>query len=200
MFSEIVIDVGALSKSYQIYHKPHHRLLQGLFGSRKKLYSEFAALQDVSFSVRRGEMVGIIGRNGSGKSTLLQILCGTLAPSSGSVRVSGRVAALLELGAGFNPEFTGRENIFMNAAILGLTTAQTEACFEQIVTFADIGDHLEQPVKTYSSGMYMRLAFSIAVAVEPDILIVDEALSVGDRKSTRLNSSHIQKSRMPSSA
>ncbi len=184
----IAIRVSNLSKRYEIYDTPRDRLkqfvaprLQRLAGqSPGQYFREFWALKDVSLEVKKGETVGIIGRNGSGKSTLLQILCGTLAQSSGSVRVSGRVAALLELGAGFNPEFTGRENIFMNAAILGLTTAQTEACFEQIVTFADIGDHLEQPVKTYSSGMYMRLAFSIAIAVEPDILIVDEALSVGD--------------------
>jgi len=180
MSSEIVIRAANLSKSYQIYSKPHHRLLQGLFRSRKRFYSDFMALQDVSFEVRRGEMVGIIGRNGSGKSTLLQILCGTLAPTAGSVEVKGRIAALLELGAGFNPEFTGRENVYMNAAILGLSTAEIDERFEQIVSFADIGDHLEQPVKTYSSGMYMRLAFSIAVAVDPDIFVVDEALSVGD--------------------
>lgn len=185
---DVAIRVNHLGKRYEIYDTPHARLkqfvlprLQRYTGQPiRRYFREFSALENVSFEVKKGETVGIIGRNGSGKSTLLQILCGTLAPSSGSVRCSGRVAALLELGAGFNPEFTGRENIFMNAAILGLTTAQTEACLEQIVTFADIGDHLGQPVKTYSSGMYMRLAFSIAIAVEPDILIVDEALSVGD--------------------
>lgn len=180
MSSEIVISVKNLCKSYQIYAKPHHRLLQSLYRSRKQFYTDFLALQDVSFEVRRGEMIGIIGRNGSGKSTLLQILCGTLSPTSGAVEVKGRIAALLELGAGFNPEFTGRENVYMNAAILGLSAGEIEQRFEQIVSFADIGVHLEQPVKTYSSGMYMRLAFSIAVAVEPDVLVVDEALSVGD--------------------
>ncbi|HXA46600.1 MAG TPA: ABC transporter ATP-binding protein [Burkholderiaceae bacterium] len=180
MSSEILIKVHNLSKSYQIYAQPHHRLLQGIFRSRKQFFTEFFALKDISFEVKRGDMVGIIGRNGSGKSTLLQILCGTLAPTSGEVVVNGRIAALLELGAGFNPEFTGRENVYMNAAILGLSTKEIDARFDQIVSFADIGDHLEQPVKTYSSGMYMRLAFSIAVSVDPDIFIVDEALSVGD--------------------
>jgi ABC-type polysaccharide/polyol phosphate transport system ATPase subunit len=180
MSSETLIKVSNLSKSYQIYAQPHHRLLQGIFRSRKQFFTEFFALKDISFEVKRGEMVGIIGRNGSGKSTLLQILCGTLAPTSGEITVKGRIAALLELGAGFNPEFTGRENVYMNAAILGLTTKEIDARFDQIVSFADIGDHLEQPVKTYSSGMYMRLAFSIAVSVDPDIFVVDEALSVGD--------------------
>jgi len=180
MSSETVIKVSNLSKSYQIYTQPHHRLLQGIFRSRKQFFTEFFALKDISFEIRRGEMVGIIGRNGSGKSTLLQILCGTLAPTTGKVSATGRIAALLELGAGFNPEFTGRENVYMNAAILGLTTKEIDERYDQIVRFADIGDHLEQPVKTYSSGMYMRLAFSIAVSVDPDIFVVDEALSVGD--------------------
>jgi ABC-type polysaccharide/polyol phosphate transport system ATPase subunit len=180
MSSEILIQVENLSKIYQIYTQPHHRLLQGIFRSKKQFYTEFFALKDVSFTVKRGEMVGIIGRNGSGKSTLLQILCGTLAPSAGKVSVKGRIAALLELGAGFNPEFTGRENIYMNAAILGLSTKEIDQRFDQIISFADIGDHLDQAVKTYSSGMYMRLAFSIAVSVDPDIFVVDEALSVGD--------------------
>jgi len=180
MSSETLITVRNLSKSYQIYEKPHHRLLQGIFRSRKQFFTDFFALKDISFEIRRGEMVGIIGRNGSGKSTLLQILCGTLAPTAGEVSVKGRIAALLELGAGFNPEFTGRENIHMNAAILGLSSKEIEERYDQIVNFADIGDHLEQPVKTYSSGMYMRLAFSIAVSVDPDIFVVDEALSVGD--------------------
>lgn len=185
---EVAIRVTHLGKRYEIYDAPRDRLRQFIWPrlqrragrTVRQYFREFRALEDVSFEVKKGETVGIIGRNGSGKSTLLQILCGTLAPSSGSVWSHGRVAALLELGAGFNPEFTGRENIFMNAAILGLTRAQTAACFDQIVAFAEIGEHLEQPVKTYSSGMYMRLAFSIAVAVAPDILVVDEALSVGD--------------------
>jgi len=180
MSCETVIQVEKISKSYQIYTQPHHRLLQGIFRSRKQFYTDFFALTDISFEVKRGEMIGIIGRNGSGKSTLLQILCGTLAPSSGTVAVKGRIAALLELGAGFNPEFTGRENVYMNAAILGLSTKEIDQRYDQIVSFADIGDHLEQPVKTYSSGMYMRLAFSIAVSSDPDIFVVDEALSVGD--------------------
>ncbi|MGH9428706.1 MAG: polysaccharide ABC transporter ATP-binding protein, partial [Terriglobia bacterium] len=141
---------------------------------------DFCALQDVSFEVGRGEAVGIIGRNGSGKSTLLQILAGTLSPSQGEVSVQGRVAALLELGSGFNPEFTGRENVYLNASLLGLSRKQTDACFEEIARFAEIGQFIDQPVKTYSSGMVIRLAFAVQTAIEPEVLIIDEALSVGD--------------------
>lgn len=188
MSSEISIKVENLSKCYQIYAQPRDRLkqfvlphLQRLFGlPTKEYYREFWALKDVSFEVRRGETVGIIGRNGSGKSTLLQMICGTLTPSKGSVTTYGRVAALLELGSGFNPEFTGRENVYMNAAVLGMSTKEIDARYEKIVEFADIGEFIGQPVKTYSSGMMVRLAFSVAIHVEPDILIVDEALSVGD--------------------
>lgn len=184
----VAISVQGLSKCYGIYTNPRNRLkqfllprLQRLFGQTSKQYfSEFWALKDVSFEVKRGETVGIIGRNGSGKSTLLQIICGTLSPTSGSVETNGRIAALLELGSGFNPEFTGRENVYMNAAVLGLSKEQIDARFNDIATFADIGQFIEQPVKTYSSGMMVRLAFSVAIHVEPDILIVDEALSVGD--------------------
>lgn len=188
MSSEIAIKVTNLSKCYAIYERPQDRLKQMVMGqlrsllgkSRKPYYREFWALKDVSFEVRKGETVGIIGRNGSGKSTLLQMICGTLNPTSGSVQTFGRVAALLELGAGFNPEFTGRENVYLNAAVLGLTKAEIDARFEQITAFADIGDFIGQPVKTYSSGMYVRLAFSVAIATQPDILVIDEALAVGD--------------------
>ena len=168
------------SKTYRIYDRPHHRMLQLLAGDRRLYYREFNALQDVSFELQRGETLGIIGANGAGKSTLLQMLCGTLEPSAGSIEVQGRIAALLELGAGFNPEFTGRENLTINAAILGLTPRQIEDRTDDIIAFADIGDFIDQPVKTYSSGMYVRLAFSVAVHVDPQILIVDEALAVGD--------------------
>jgi ABC-type polysaccharide/polyol phosphate transport system ATPase subunit len=178
--SEIAIKLQGISKCFQIYDKPHHRLMQGLLRGKKQYFKEFWALQDISFEIKKGETVGIIGRNGSGKSTLLQIICGTLSPSAGSVDVNGRVAALLELGSGFNPEFTGRENIYMNASILGLSPTEIAACFDDIVNFADIGDFIEQPVKTYSSGMMVRLAFAVSVHTKPDILVVDEALSVGD--------------------
>ena len=146
----------------------------------KSYYREFWALKDVSFEVNKGEAVGIIGRNGAGKSTLLQLICGTLSPTSGTIEVDGTVAALLELGCGFNPEFTGRENVYLNASMLGLTQEKIDDKFDEIAAFADIGDFLEQPTKTYSSGMLMRLAFAVNTCVEPEILIVDEALGVGD--------------------
>ncbi len=185
---EIAIKVEHLSKMYQMYNQPQDRLkqfvipkLQRLIGKPPKTYfREFWAMQDVSFEVKKGETVGIIGRNGSGKSTLLQLICGTLTPTGGSVQTSGRVAALLELGSGFNPEFTGRENVYMNGAVLGLSTEEIEARFEDIAAFADIGEFIEQPVKTYSSGMMVRLAFAVIAHVDADILVVDEALSVGD--------------------
>jgi lipopolysaccharide transport system ATP-binding protein len=188
MSSEIAIKVENLSKCYQIYAQPHDRLkesiyprVQRLLGQPAKQYfKEFWALKDVSFEIRKGETVGIIGRNGSGKSTLLQMICGTLNPTHGSIQTHGRIAALLELGSGFNPEFTGHENVYMNAAVLGLTRAETEARFADIVAFADIGDFIEQPVKTYSSGMMVRLAFAVIAHVDADILVVDEALAVGD--------------------
>ena len=184
----IAIRVSNLSKRYEIYANPRDRLkqfvaprLQGLVGQPpKKYFREFWALKDVSFEVNKGEAVGIIGRNGAGKSTLLQLICGTLSPTSGSVEVAGTVAALLELGSGFNPEFTGRENVYLNASVLGFSQEETDEKFDEIAAFADIADFLEQPVKTYSSGMLMRLAFAVNTCVNPEILIVDEALGVGD--------------------
>lgn len=185
---EIAIRVQNLSKCYQIYDNPGDRLKQFIVPRIKRLlgkthipyFREFWALKDVSFEVKRGETVGIIGRNGSGKSTLLQIICGTLTPTGGTVQTNGRIAALLELGSGFNPEFTGRENVYLNAAVLGLTQEEVDARFDKIAAFADIGQFMEQPVKTYSSGMMVRLAFAVIAHVDADILIVDEALSVGD--------------------
>ncbi len=185
MSSEPAISVKNLSKCYQLYAQSHDRLKQFLWRGKRQFFREFWALRDVSFEVAKGEVLGIIGRNGAGKSTLLQLLCGTLTPSSGSVQVRGRVAALLELGAGFNPEFSGRENVFMSAAILGLTPSEIESRFEEIVDFSGIREFIDQPVKTYSSGMYVRLAFSVATSVDPDILVVDEALSVGDGEFAR---------------
>ena len=155
--------------------------LQRLFGKDSKtIFSRVLGAQNVSFEVKKGETVGIIGRNGSGKSTLLQMICGTLNPTSGSIQTNGRIAALLELGSGFNPEFTGRENVYMNASVLGLSKEEIDARFDDIAAFADIGDFIEQPVKTYSSGMMVRLAFAVIAHVDADILVIDEALSVGD--------------------
>lgn len=186
--SKLAVSVRHVTKSFEIYSSPRERLKQFVLPRLRRLlrlpprqyFKSFSAVTDVSFDILKGETVGIIGRNGAGKSTLLQILCGTLTPSSGTVQINGRVAALLELGAGFNGDFTGRENIYMNAGILGLSDVEIDARFSDIVAFADIGDFLEQPVKTYSSGMFVRLAFAVAVHVDADILIVDEALSVGD--------------------
>jgi lipopolysaccharide transport system ATP-binding protein len=178
--AEAAISVDGVSKFFEIYQKPSHRLLQMLCMGRRRFYEPFWALRDISFSVGRGECVGVIGRNGAGKSTLLQIITGTLAPSAGNVVVKGRVAALLELGSGFNPEFTGRENVYLNAAVLGLTKEETDARFDDIAAFADIGEFIEQPVKCCSSGMVVRLAFAVVVHVDADVLIIDEALAVGD--------------------
>lgn len=188
MSSEIALKVEGLSKCYQLYDRPRDRLAQFVMPRLRRLaglspaayYREFWALRDVSFEVPKGQALGIIGRNGSGKSTLLQMIAGTLAPTAGSVRVHGRVAALLELGSGFNPEFSGRENVYLNAAVLGLSREETEARIEEILEFAGIGDFVDQPVKLYSSGMIVRLAFAVSVCVDPDVLIVDEALAVGD--------------------
>lgn len=182
MSSEFAIEARQLGKCYSLYEHEGDRLKQLLWGRWRaaNYYRDFWAMKDVSFAIAPGEVMGIVGRNGAGKSTLLQMVCGTLQPSSGTLQVKGRVAALLELGAGFNPDFTGLENIYMNAAILGLSRAQVDERLQGILAFADIGDFIRQPVKTYSSGMYMRLAFAVATSVEPDILVIDEALSVGD--------------------
>ncbi len=180
-----VIQLDSVTKYYDLFERPQDRLKQLLFGRWRQWGRRFYATRNVSLKISAGEVVGIIGRNGAGKSTLLQLVCGTLTPSSGERQVSGRIASLLELGAGFNAEFSGRENIYLNAAILGLTRAETEARFDDIVAFSEISDFLDQPVKTYSTGMYMRLAFSVAVHVDPDIVIIDEALSVGDGAFSR---------------
>lgn len=180
------IRMEGVCKTYRIYARPLDRLLQSFFRSRRHLFREHEALKPLTLSVQRGETVGIIGTNGSGKSTLLQMVCGTLTPTDGQIEVNGRVSALLELGAGFNPEFTGRENVFLNASILGLNEAETRAKYDDIVRFSGLdAEHLACPVKTYSSGMFVRLAFAVAIAVEPDILVVDEALAVGDEAFQR---------------
>jgi lipopolysaccharide transport system ATP-binding protein len=180
MFSEIALRAEGLGKTYHLYARPIDRLKQLFAPQSKSYYREFAAVEQVAFDLQKGEVLGVIGTNGSGKSTLLQLICGVLEPTAGSVEVTGRIAALLELGAGFNPEFTGRENIYLNATILGLSAAEIESKIEGIIDFSGVRDFIDQPVKTYSSGMYVRLAFSIATSVEPDILVIDEALSVGD--------------------
>ena len=209
---DVILSVHGVSKHYKLWSSPSVRLrysllsqahrtlrqvlpkhsapLRSLQRRRERLYRDFTALHELSFEVRRGESLGIIGRNGAGKSTLLQLIAGTLRPSTGRVDVYGRVAALLELGGGFNPEFTGRENVYLNASILGLSHEETDARFDDIVAFADIGQFLEQPVKTYSSGMMLRLAFAVSINVEPDLLIIDEALAVGDVFFTQKCSSH----------
>ncbi|MBB3944608.1 lipopolysaccharide transport system ATP-binding protein [Rhizobium skierniewicense] len=188
--NEPVIDVRGVGKRYDIYNNPRDRLKQlvmpkltnlfGRSGPAPTYHREFWALHDISFQVRPGETLGIIGRNGGGKSTLLQILAGTLAPTLGDLTVKGRVAALLELGSGFNPDFTGRENVLLNARILGLSSEQIDASYDEIVAFADIGDFIDQPVKTYSSGMFVRLAFAVQAHINASIVIIDEALAVGD--------------------
>jgi len=176
----LAIRAEHLTKAFQLYDRPIDRLKQMVMRGRRRYFKEFSALHDVSFELRKGEVLGLVGRNGAGKSTLLQLICGTLTPSAGTVSVHGRVAALLELGAGFNPDFSGRENIYLNASILGLSKEEIDARYEAIVEFSGIRDFIHQPVKTYSSGMYVRLAFAIATSVDPDILVIDEALSVGD--------------------
>lgn len=198
--SDLAIRVSQLSKRYEIYATPRNRLkqfvlppLQSLVGRPQGQYfSEFWALKDISVDIKKGETVGIIGRNGSGKSTLLQLICGTLNPTSGTIQTHGRVAALLELGSGFNPEFTGRENVYLNATVLGLSQLEIASRFDAIAAFAEIGAFIDQPVKTYSSGMMVRLAFAVAINVDPEILIVDEALSVGDELFQRKCFSRIE--------
>ncbi|GKQ75881.1 ABC transporter [Aeromonas caviae] len=194
MFSDIAIKVENLSKCYEVYDTPRDRLKQFIFPrmqsvvrvvERQNYFREFWALRNVNFEVKKGETVGIIGCNGSGKSTLLQMICGTLNPTSGSINTKGRIAALLELGSGFNPEFTGRENVYLNGAVLGLSNKEIDERFDDIADFADIGEFIERPVKTYSSGMTVRLAFAVQAMVDPDILVVDEALAVGDEKFQR---------------
>jgi ABC-type polysaccharide/polyol phosphate transport system ATPase subunit len=177
---DIAISVRNLTKTYRIFGHPGDRIKQAMTFGLRKYHKEFTALKDVSFDIKKGETVCIIGRNGSGKSTLLQLICGILKPTSGSVRVNGRVSALLELGAGFNPEFTGRENVYFQGALMGLDKETMDARFDDIAAFADIGEFIEQPVRMYSSGMFVRLAFSVAIHVDPEILAVDEALAVGD--------------------
>lgn len=197
---DTAIRVRDLGKCFHIYDRPRDRLLQFVLPrlqraftwQSKQYFREFWALNDVSFEIKRGETVGIVGRNGSGKSTLLQIICGTLSPTIGGVETYGRIAALLELGSGFNPEFTGRENVYMNAAVLGLSRAEVDRKFDDIVDFAEIGNFIDQPTKAYSSGMQLRLAFAVAINVEPEILIVDEALSVGDERFQRKCFSRIE--------
>ena len=176
----LALHVDNVSKQYRIYERPGDRLTESLSRGRLRRHREFWALRDINFEIKPGTTVGIIGQNGCGKSTLLQIISGTLAPTHGEVWHEGRIAALLELGAGFDPEFTGVENVYMNASLLGFSRRETTAIFPRIERFAEIGQFIHQPVKTYSSGMYVRLAFAIAACVEPDILIIDEALAVGD--------------------
>lgn len=180
MSSDIAISVHGLSKTYRAYDHPLHALLARATGNRIGRHKEFHVLRDLDFEIRKGESVGIVGMNGAGKSTLLQLICGVCKPTTGAVAVSGRVSALLELGSGFHPDFTGRENVFLQGAIIGLTRQEMIARYDEIVAFANIGEYMEQPVKTYSSGMFIRLAFSTAISVDPEILVVDEALAVGD--------------------
>lgn len=193
MSSDAVIEVRDLGKRYEVYSQPRDRLRQMLLAPLRQMlrlasrsyYREFWALRGVSFEVRRGETVAIVGQNGSGKSTLLQLVCGTLSPTFGNVQISGRIAALLELGAGFNTEFTGRENVFLSGLLYGIDQKELASRYDSIVAFSEIGEFIDQPVKTYSSGMYVRLAFAIAAHVDADVLVVDEALSVGDVRFTQ---------------
>jgi lipopolysaccharide transport system ATP-binding protein len=184
MSSKPLIEADNLGKVFHLYDRPDLRLRQFLLGWRKRYYREFWALRGVSFQVAQGETVGFMGRNGAGKSTLLQLVCGTLAPSEGQVTVRGRISALLELGSGFNPEFSGHDNVYLYGSLLGLSAEEVAARYDRILTFADIGQFIDLPVKTYSSGMLVRLAFSVAINIDPEILVVDEALAVGDARFT----------------
>lgn len=198
-FNDVAVRVRGVSKRYELYDTPRDRLKQFVLPrlqrivrrDTKQYFREFWALHDINFEIKRGETVGIVGRNGSGKSTLLQIICGTLVPTLGTIETQGRIAALLELGSGFNPDFTGRENVYLNGALLGLEREEIDHCFDRITAFADIGDFIDQSIKTYSSGMVVRLAFAVAVHSSPQILVVDEALSVGDELFQRKCFSYI---------
>ena len=192
---DIAISVRNLGKTYRLFGHPGDRIKQFLSLGIKKYHNEFTALHDVSFDIKKGETVGIIGRNGSGKSTLLQLICGILKPTTGTVKVNGRISALLELGAGFNPEFTGRENVYFQGAVMGVPKDEMDTRFDEIAAFADIGEFIDQPVRVYSSGMFVRLAFSVAVHAKPDILLVDEALAVGDQAFQRKCVDHMEKLR-----
>jgi len=185
MHSDIAVSVKNLTKTYRIFGHPGDRIKQAFTFGKMRFHREFTALQDVSFEIKKGETVGIIGRNGSGKSTLLQLICGIMTPTSGDVQVLGRVSALLELGAGFNAEFTGRENVYFQGALAGLNKEKIDARFGDIADFADIGEFIDQPVRTYSSGMFVRLAFSVMAHIDAEVLIIDEALSVGDAAFTQ---------------
>jgi lipopolysaccharide transport system ATP-binding protein len=178
----LALSIRGVGKCYEIYAHPSHRLLQSLIGRRRRYYREFWALRDVSFDVARGQCVGIVGQNGAGKSTLLQIATGILAPTTGLALSRGRIVSMLELGSGFNPEFSGRENVYLNASLLGLGRKEIDSKFDQVASFADIGEFMESPVKHYSSGMFARLAFAVYSSLDPQLLIIDEILSVGDAK------------------
>ena len=191
--SDSAISVRNVTKTYSLYRKPLHRLLEVFHPFGKKYHTPFRALDAIDFEIKKGRALGVIGRNGSGKSSLLQLITGIQQPTSGTVKVNGRISALLELGAGFNPEFTGRENVYLNTAIQGFSEEDTDERFQRIAEFADIGEFIDRPVKTYSSGMYIRLAFAAAVSVQPEILIVDEALSVGDIFFQQKCMTHMQK-------
>lgn len=191
MVEGIAIKLVNLTKDYKLFRKPAYRILETFLPGNQKYHRQFRALDNVSIEIRKGESIGIVGRNGSGKSTLLQIICGIVKPSSGDIEVNGKISALLELGAGFNPEFSGRQNVYLNGSILGLSQEEIDNRFDDILAFADIGEFIDQPVKSYSSGMFVRLAFAVAVSVEPEILVIDEALSVGDEAFQRKCFAHI---------
>ncbi len=191
--SDSAISVHNVTKTYSLYQKPLHRILEIFHPLNKKYHTPFCALKNINFDIKKGQSFGVIGRNGSGKSSLLQLITGIQQPTQGTIEVNGRISALLELGAGFNPEFTGRENVYLNTAIQGFSADDTDERFQKIADFADIGDFIDRPVKTYSSGMYIRLAFAAAVSVQPEILIVDEALSVGDIFFQQKCMTHMQK-------